>query len=435
MHSCTRFTCRLYCNGPRNLKEIIIDLKTSESLQELDNAIREEEERKKLEEAKKERATAGQALVEAAKGGKLPEITSILTRPDAQDFINYMHEGKKSARCIYAASSVWWAARHGHLKALEALIAARADVNLAPRLLHDVVPAPVRIAGAVGEKAARPNGVYDEVIDVDSYVQLNGKPALRKRNDPDTWLFFNTDKLWAIATADKEANGKSCLCQGWHSAAANFDVKTGAVATCLGQHVMVAGVVGRKADQLNGVYEPTGDLYNGKPLFRKQNDPGWSCEWLRFCTDDTWMFSSTAAKDANQTNGWCCSMQTGKDHPTKVDTWKIHSNGAQDEWEEHAPMKCIDPSGLDRPTQCNSWAIHANSTQDTGWQPCASMQCTATDKPAQVKGKLKVRTSKGDKELGTQFTCFTGTKVQILTPEVRVRLYVGWLRGLPLVDR
>ena len=112
MHSCSRFTCRLYCNGPRNLKEMIIDLKTSELLQELDNAIREEEERKKLEEKKKERETAGQALVEAAKGGKLPEITSILTRPDAQDFINYMHEGKESARCIYAASSVWWAAKH-----------------------------------------------------------------------------------------------------------------------------------------------------------------------------------------------------------------------------------------------------------------------------------------------------------------------------------
>ena len=98
-------------------------------------------------------------------------------------------------------------------------------------------------------------------------------------------------------------------------------------------------------------------------------------------------------------------------------------------------MKCIDPSGLDRPTQCNSWAIHANSTQDTGWQQCASMQCTATDNPAQVKGKLKVWTSEGDKELGAQFTCFTCTQVQILTPKVRARLYVGWLRGLPLVDR
>jgi hypothetical protein len=219
-------------------------------LQELDNAIREEEELKKLEELKKERETTGQALVNAAKGGKLTEITSILTRPDAQDFINYMHEGKESARCIYAASSVWWAARHGHLKTLETLIAAGADVNLAPRLLHDVVPASVRICDAVdedededtdededeceveevdededeveevaempGEEAPRQNGVYDAVIDVESYVQLNGKLVFRKRDDPDTWLFFNTDKFWAIGTtADKEANGKSCLCKGF----------------------------------------------------------------------------------------------------------------------------------------------------------------------------------------------------------------------------
>ncbi len=184
-------------------------------MQELDNAIREEEERKKLEEEKKERETTGQALVEAAKGGKLPEITSILTRLDAQDIINYMHEGRESARCKYAASSVWWAARYGHLNTLEALIAAGADVNLAPRLLRDAVPASVRIKDAVGEKAARPNGVYDEVIDVNSYVQLNGKPVFRKRDDPDTWLFFNTEKFWVIGTtADKEANSKSCLWKG-----------------------------------------------------------------------------------------------------------------------------------------------------------------------------------------------------------------------------
>ncbi len=64
------FVLRLYCTGPRNLKEININLKTSESLQELDNAIREEEERKKLEEEKKEREThiaAGEAAVAFAR--------------------------------------------------------------------------------------------------------------------------------------------------------------------------------------------------------------------------------------------------------------------------------------------------------------------------------------------------------------------------------
>ena len=63
--------------------------------------------------------------VEATQGGKLPEITSsILARPDAQGLINYMHEGKESARsqCIYAASSVWWAAKHGHFKTLEMVL-------------------------------------------------------------------------------------------------------------------------------------------------------------------------------------------------------------------------------------------------------------------------------------------------------------------------
>jgi hypothetical protein len=603
---------------------------------------REEEKRKKLEEEEKEREMAGQALVEAAKRGKLPEITSILTRwrvrtrktssitrvpPDAQDLINYMHEGKESARCIYAASSVWWAARHGHLKTLEGLIAAGADVNLAPRVLHNAVPASVRITGAVGEKAARLNGVYDAVIDVDSYVQLNGKPALRKRDDPDTWLFFNTGKLWVIGTtADKEANCKSCLCQGWHSAVAKFDEKTGAVATCLGQDVMVVGVVGNKKDVLNGAYEPTGNLYNGKPLFRKRNDPGGTCEWLRFA-DGKWRFSNTACKDANNVGATCFSLGEVQDLPTQVAKWYINGNEAEDKWEVFAPMKCIvapdpvvvggvvgkraddlngvyeptgdlhngkplfrkrndpggtcewlrfadghwrfsdtackdinnigatcfslgevhdlptqvakwtiiengaekfgeayapmkcivapdkiivgcvvgkraddlngvyeptgdlhngkplfrkrnDPGGLcewlrfadgnwrfsdtackdinnigatcvslgevhdlptqvvkwtingngaekfgeayapmkcivhsvlDRPTAVNSWAIHSNSTQDTVWKSCASMQCAAMDKPAQDKDKLKVRTSEGDKELGTQFTCFIGT--------------------------
>ena len=35
-------------------------------------------------------------------------------------------------------------------------------------------------------------------------------------------------------------------------------------------------MVGRKAEMLNGVYERMSDPYNGKPLFRKRNDPGYS---------------------------------------------------------------------------------------------------------------------------------------------------------------
>jgi DNA repair exonuclease SbcCD ATPase subunit len=58
--------------------------------------------------------------------------------------------------------------------------------------------------------------------------------------------------------------------------------------------VMVVGVVGRKADLMNGVYEPTGDMYNGKPLFRKRNDRE---KWLRFSTNNYWCFSPTQNKE------------------------------------------------------------------------------------------------------------------------------------------
>jgi hypothetical protein len=110
--------------------------------------------------------------------------------------------------------------------------------------------------------------------------------------------------------------------------------------------IMVAGVMGKKADKLNGWYE-TSDLQNGKPLFRKLNNPD---AWLRFTTDKTWMFSDTSDKDLNNTNGWCVSVEAGKDLPTHVHSWKIDEvklelgyYGAKiREWKEHAQIKCID---------------------------------------------------------------------------------------------
>jgi hypothetical protein len=106
------------------------------------------------------------------------------------------------------------------------------------------------------------------------------------------------------------------------------------------KNVTVAGVEGRRADELNGLYETTGDLYNGKPLFRKRNDPGGACEWLRNNNHNEWAFSTTAQKDYYAGSS-CHSLEVGKDHPTHVNRWKIYANGANESWEEHAPMKCI----------------------------------------------------------------------------------------------
>jgi len=106
--------------------------------------------------------------------------------------------------------------------------------------------------------------------------------------------------------------------------------------------VTVAGVVGSKADILNGVYDPmNGVLYNGKPLFQKRDDPD---KWLRFNTLHNWCVSPTSSKDANDVMCWCSSINSGMDLPTKVDKWKINLNGAEDEWQEHPPMRCFDSS-------------------------------------------------------------------------------------------
>ncbi len=99
--------------------------------------------------------------------------------------------------------------------------------------------------------------------------------------------------------------------------------------------INVSGVMGEKADLLNGWYETTVDLQNGKPLFRKLKNPD---TWLRFTTDNTWTFSDTADKDLNNANGWCVSVEAGKDLPTHVHTWKF-----EEEEEEEAQIKwCID---------------------------------------------------------------------------------------------
>jgi hypothetical protein len=97
--------------------------------------------------------------------------------------------------------------------------------------------------------------------------------------------------------------------------------------------IMVAGVMGEKADLLNGWYETTVDLQNGKPLFRKLKTPD---TWLRFTRDNTWMFSDTSDKDLNNTDGWCVSVEAGKDLPTHVHSWKIEKE------EDEAQIKCID---------------------------------------------------------------------------------------------
>jgi hypothetical protein len=97
---------------------------------------------------------------------------------------------------------------------------------------------------------------------------------------------------------------------------------------------IVAGLVGNRAN-LNGVYKTTGDLYNGKPLFCKLNDPD---RWLLFTRKKMWTITSTESKVANDRGrGNACSVGYNDEHPSQVEKWKVW-NGK--EWEMDTPAKC-----------------------------------------------------------------------------------------------
>jgi hypothetical protein len=88
---------------------------------------------------------------------------------------------------------------------------------------------------------------------------------------------------------------------------------------------------------LIGVYQPTGNLHNGKQLFRmRKASPSEPDRWLRFKKDNDWVFSGKEEKDGKKiTNGMCISMQRGMDHPTQVDGWKFDTDQdpSKSEWE------------------------------------------------------------------------------------------------------
>ena len=51
--------------------------------------------------------------------------------------------------------------------------------------------------------------------------------------------------------------------------------------------------------KVNGTYYLTSELHNGRPLFRKRDDPD---TWLRFMKIGNWAISSSARKEANEDN-------------------------------------------------------------------------------------------------------------------------------------
>lgn len=100
--------------------------------------------------------------------------------------------------------------------------------------------------------------------------------------------------------------------------------------------VSIRGVTGQCADTINGIYHPTGELYNGKVLLQKEDNPE---VWLRYVTQGPdmsmnylyWMVGDTASKDQNSDRGYARMLQTGRPDPAAESKWNVW-NG--EEWEQ-----------------------------------------------------------------------------------------------------
>jgi hypothetical protein len=195
---------------------------------------------------------------------------------------------------------------------------------------------PVLIGGVTGERAALVSGTFDPVS------VYNSKALFQKRGDTDQWLrWVPRTKQWAVgSTANKDANDDlgSCCCvdldlddprqdKTWavHDGA---DWKVQPAVACVSwiPPVLIDGVTGSTAPDVNGTYDPVG-VCNGKVLFqRREGDRGGWLRWVPTCKH--WMVSKTASKDANDDIGWCHCAEKDLDDPRQAKTWAVWDGAA-----------------------------------------------------------------------------------------------------------
>jgi len=91
-----------------------------------------------------------------------------------------------------------------------------------------------------------------------------------------------------------------------------------------GLSVVISGATGNNSGSINGVFAPTAEVYNGKPLFQKVCDPE---KWLLYTKNDYWVVSNTVGKEANDGTGRCISVEFGLAHPTMATAWEVVQDG------------------------------------------------------------------------------------------------------------
>jgi hypothetical protein len=106
--------------------------------------------------------------------------------------------------------------------------------------------------------------------------------------------------------------------------------------------VEIGGATGPRAAGVNGVYERTDEVKNGKPVFAKKVAGG--SEWvigLWEAPDGLWYVSPRADFDANKAEGWACTVCAGVAHPAVPGTaWQVY-DGAKFNVQEAVTVRTL----------------------------------------------------------------------------------------------
>jgi hypothetical protein len=104
---------------------------------------------------------------------------------------------------------------------------------------------------------------------------------------------------------------------------------TGAAELAAMRAVEIGGATGPCAAYVNGVYERTDEVKNGKPVFAKK--VGGGAEWfvgLWEAPTGKWNVSPRSSIDANKAAGWAATACTGVAHPAVPGAaWKVDPGG------------------------------------------------------------------------------------------------------------
>ena len=106
--------------------------------------------------------------------------------------------------------------------------------------------------------------------------------------------------------------------------------------------VEIGGATGPRAAAVNGVYERTDEVKNGKPVFAKKVAGG--AEWvvgLWEAPNGKWYVSRRSPIDANKAAGWARTVCAGVAHPAVPGAaWQV-SDGAKFKMQEAITVRTL----------------------------------------------------------------------------------------------